>query len=132
MLILLAVMLPVGFLSELRRDAALMNTFRPDLSVTVERASCSRYFLLVSSCSVQLSWVDDSARRTANTSFLVGLKSMDGVRVLPVRSSADATVVTSAVALENLTNRTYTLLLIPGTCLLLSVVMLVKLHRGRI
>jgi len=130
-LMLIAVALPLGFLSELRRDAALKDTFRPDLSVSVERASCSRYLFLVTSCSVQLSWPDANARRTAESSFLVGLKSMGGLRVVPVRSSADSAMVTAGIALEHLSNRIWTLVLVPGTCLLLSVLMLIKLYRGR-
>lgn len=130
-LMLLAVVLPLSFFSELRRDAALKDTFRPDLRARVERASCSRYFFLVTSCSVQLSWPDGNARRTAESSFLVGLKSMGGLRVMPVRSSADATVVTSGIALEHLGNRIWTLMLVSGTCLLLGALMLMKLYRGR-
>jgi hypothetical protein len=101
------------------------------MSVRVERASCSRYFFLVTSCSVQLSWPDGNARRTAESNFLVGLKSMGGLRVMPVRSSADSGVVTSALALEHLSNRIWTMVLVPGTCLLLGVLMLMKLYRGR-
>jgi hypothetical protein len=56
---------------------------------------------------------------------------MGGLRVVPVRSSADSSVVTSSVGLEQLSNRAWTLLLVPGTCLLLGALMLMKLLRGR-
>jgi hypothetical protein len=130
-LVLIAVALPLGFFSELRRDTALQDTFRADMSVRVERASCSRYFFLVTSCSVHLSWPEGNARRTAESSFLVGLKSMGGLRVMPARSTADSSVVTTAVALEHVSNRIRTMVLLPGTCLLLGVLMLLKLNRGR-
>ncbi len=131
-LVVIAAVVLLCFFSELRRDAALQDTFRPDLSVKVEHASCSRYFFLVTSCSVQFSWPDGNARKTAESSFLVGLKSMGGLSVMPVRSSADSSVVTSALALQNLSNRFWTMVLVPGTCLLLSMLMLMKLNRRRI
>jgi hypothetical protein len=130
-LLLIAVALPLGYVSDLRRDAALKNTFRLDLSVKVEHANCTRYYFLVTSCSVQLSWPDGDARRTTDGSFLVAFNSMGGLRVMPVRSSTDPMVVTSALALDHLSNRFWTLLLVPGMCLLLSVLMLMKLLRGR-
>jgi ABC-type dipeptide/oligopeptide/nickel transport system permease subunit len=40
-------------------------------------------------------------------------------------------VVTSALALQNLSNRFWTMVLVPGTCLLLCVLMLMKLNRRR-
>jgi hypothetical protein len=130
-LVLIAIVLPAAFFSELHRDLALKDTFRMDPNVRVERASCSRYFFLATSCSVQLSWPDGNARRIADSNFLVGLKSMGGLRVLPMRSSADPAVVTSNVALEHLGNRTWTLALVSGICLLLGVLMLKKLLRSR-
>ena len=126
-----AVLMAFLFFPDLRRDAALQDTFRPDPSVMVERASCSRYLLLVTHCSMHFSWQDGAAGRTAESSFLVGLKSMGGLRVIPVRSGVDPTVVTAAVALEHLPNRIWTLVLAPGACLLLGVLMLMKLARGR-
>jgi hypothetical protein len=130
-LFLIAVVLPVTFFPELRRDLMLRETFRPDLTVRVENADCSRYLLLVTSCRVRFSWPDGNARRTAESGFLVGLTSMGGRLVMPVRSSADAAVVTSGVALDHLTNRTWTLALVAGACLLLGVLMLRKLLHGR-
>jgi hypothetical protein len=132
-LIGIAVLLLTCFLTELRRDAALIDTFRLDPSISVERASCRRYLFLVTSCSVQLSWrgAGTNTRQIADTRFLVGLKSMGGLMVMPVRSSADATVVTTAVALKNLPNRMWTLASISGGCLLLGVLMLLKLRRGQ-
>jgi hypothetical protein len=130
-LLLIAVVLPVVFFSELYRDMGLRDSFRPDLNVRVERASCSRYFLLVTSCNVQLSWPDGDGRTMADSSFLVGFKSMGGLRVVPLRSSADPAVLTSSVALEHLGNRTWTLALISGICVLLGVLMLRKVSRSR-
>ena len=131
-LLLFAVVLPVAYFSELRRDATLKDTFRPDLSLRVERADCSRYLFLVTSCNVQLSWPDGNARETAKSSFLVGLSGMGGLRVVPMRSATDPAVVTSSIALDYLGNRAWTLALLPGTCLLLGLLMLARLHRGRI
>lgn len=131
-LLLLAVMLPAIYFSELRRDAALEHTYRPDFSVRVERADCSRYFLLVTACSVGFSWHDDNVSKIASSSFLVGFTSMNGLRVVPMRSAADPTVVTSAVALEHLAKRTWTLVLISAACLLLGLLILRKLYRGQV
>ena len=132
-LLLFAVVLPAIYFSELRRDSALENTYRPDFSIQVERANCSRYALLVTACSVSFSWQDNNnnVRQMADSSFLVAFRSMNGLAVVPMRSAANPTVVTSAVALESLGNRTWTLVLIPGFCLLLSLLMLRKLYRGQ-
>jgi hypothetical protein len=124
-----AVFLVVMFFSDLQRDLSLQGSFRPDFHVTVEQAKCSRYAFLVSHCSIRLGWQDGATRQTASSSFLVGLKSMDGVRVMPVRSTADPSVVTSAVALEHLNNRIWTLVLVTGTGLLLGLLGLMKLRR---
>jgi hypothetical protein len=131
MLLALGAGLPVSLLPELRHEMALENTYRPDLTVEVERASCRRYLFLVTSCSVNFSWVEGNARKTAESTFLVGLKSMGGVRVLPVRSPADPDTPTSAVALDNLGNRAWTLALVSGACLLLGLAMLMKLYGNR-
>jgi hypothetical protein len=125
-----AVLMAVLFFPDVRRDAALQSTFRPDFNVMVERANCSRYVLVVTHCSVSVSWQDGAGRSMSNSSFLVGLKGMGGLRVIPVRSVADPSVVTSAVAVEHLSNRIWTLVLAPGLCLLLGVLMLLKLRRG--
>jgi hypothetical protein len=131
-LLLLAVVLPMIYVSDLRRDAALQDTFGPDMSVRVERASCSRYFFLVTSCTMQFSWAERGVRKIADTGFLVGFKSMGGLSVVPVRSAADPAVVTAGVALDHLGNRTWTLVLVCGGCLLLGGLMLMKLYRGRV
>lgn len=83
------------FFSDLQRDISLQDTFRPDASITVERAKCTRYAFVVSHCSVRLGWQDGATQRTADGSFLVSLKSMGGMPVIPARSTADPSVVTS-------------------------------------
>ena len=117
------------FFSDLQRDISLQDTFRPDLRVSVERSECKRYAFVVSHCSVRFSWRDGATRHTADGSFLIGLKSMDGVRVIPVRSAADPSVVTSAVALVHLANRIWTLAFFAGASLLLGFLVLMKLRR---
>jgi hypothetical protein len=117
------------FASDLQRDLSLKGTFRPDFNVSVDRAKCSRYVFIVSQCSVRFSWRDGATEQTASGNFLVGLRSMDGVRVIPVRSTADPSVVTSAVALDHLSNRIWTLVFLSGASLLLGVLVLMKLHR---
>jgi hypothetical protein len=124
-----AVFLVFMFAADLQRDISLQDTFRPDLRVKVERSECRRYAFVVSHCSVRFSWHDGATKHTADGSFLVGLKSMDGVRVIPVRSTADPSVVTSAVALVHLSNRTWTLALFSGASLLLGLLVLMKLRR---
>jgi hypothetical protein len=124
-----AVFLVFLFAADLQRDISLQDTFRPDLRVKVERSECRRDAFVVSHCSVRFSWHDGATKHTADGSFLVGLKSMDGVRVIPVRSTADPSVVTSAVALVHLSNRTWTLALFSGASLLLGLLVLMKLRR---
>ena len=121
----------VLFFSDLRRDMALQDTFRPDPGIAIESASCRRYLFLVSHCSMHFSWQDGAAGRMAESSLLVGFKSMGGLRVIPVRSAVDPTVVTASVALDHLSNRIWTLTLVPGACLLLGVLMLMKLGRRK-
>lgn len=118
------------FASDLQRDVSLKGTFRPDFNVSVDRAKCSRYVFIVSQCSVRFSWQDGATEQTASGNFLVGLRSMDGVRVIPVRSTADPSVVTSAVALDHLSNRIWTLVFLSGICLVIGLLVLLKLRRA--
>lgn len=117
------------FASDLQRDISLQDTFRPDLSISVERAKCSRYVFLVSHCNVRFSWQEGATQQTADGSFLVSLQSMGGARVIPVRSTADPSVVTSAVALAHLSNRVWTLVLFSGASFLIGLLVLMKLRR---
>jgi hypothetical protein len=117
------------FASDLQRDLSLKGTFRPDFNVSVERATCSRYAFVVSRCSVRFSWREGATEQTASGNFLIGLKSMDGVRVIPVRSTADPSAVSSAVALDHLSNRIWTLAFLSGTSLLVGLLLLMKLRR---
>ena len=119
------------FFPDLRREASLQDTFRPDFNVVVERANCRRYIFVVTHCSLQFSWQDGAGRSTASSSFLVGLKWMGGTQVIPMRSAADPSVVTSAIAVESLSNRICTLILAPGLCLLIGVLMLVQVRSDR-
>lgn len=123
------VLLLVLFFSDLQRDISLQDTFRPDPGVNVERAKCTRYAFVVSHCSVRFSWQDGATQQTVDGSFLVGLKSMGGMPVIPVRSTADPSAVTSIAALAHLSNRIWTLALFSGASLLIGLLVLLRLRR---
>lgn len=130
-LLLVAVALPAFYFPELRRERALLDTYRPDFSVNVERADCSRYMFLLTNCRVNFSWAEGNTRRMANSSFLVGFRGMGGLQVVPMRSPADPGTVTSSVALDHLGNRMWTLVVLSGLALFMSVCVLMNLRSRR-
>ena len=75
----------------------------------VEKANCTRYWFLVSTCDVRLSWLDFGTTRIVHTGFIVSLTSMNGTSIVPMRSAVDPNVLTSSAGLERLSNRAWTL-----------------------
>lgn len=126
-----AAALPAAFYPDLQRDTQLRATFQPDLRVKFDRGACTRYWFLVTRCAVSFSWLEAGARKTADTSFLVSLVSMGGIKIVPMRSSVEPTLVIPGTALDYLGNRTWTLAVLSSIGASLGVLFLTGLYRSQ-
>ena len=92
------------------RDLRHAGTFTTATDLRATDGDCRRHVFLVTLCSARLRSVY-GAEPVRDTSFMMFFRSGDGVRMIPVRSTADPSVVGISYATSDvLTNRTVSLL----------------------
>jgi len=95
---------------ELARDLRYAGTFRVADDLRATEGACRRYVFLVTPCRAKIHSVRNE-QSTNSTEFLMFFRGGDGVEMIPVRSSVDASAVGLQYAVSDvLLNRTLSLL----------------------
>jgi hypothetical protein len=117
---------------DLWRDVRLASTYRAAADIEAKDGSCKNALYLMSMCDVTLvARGADGRTRKIGSYQLYGPGSMGGVAIVPVRSTVDPDAITHQAAIDHLTGRIITFLLLFGLMAMMTVSFTRDLLAGR-
>jgi hypothetical protein len=122
----------IPYAPDLLRDRRLAGTWQAAYDMQARDGHCTRFYFLLTRCTAEIASLAEPDAPATSVGFIMGFAGGGGEALVPVRSTADPSVVTIAYAAETeLRNRTLTFAALTLMTLAVFVGGLGKLARGR-